>query len=202
MVKGRPREFDKEQAAAAALDVFWRKGYEGTTCEELLEAMDIKPGSMYAAFGDKRALYDVAFELYCQKTVEIIMNVLEGPGSPLGKVRSLVEFWGEHMTQPHGKGCFIDSALIEFGQSDQGVANMARNIADRLRQTIETQLVQAKEIGELQATADPRALAAFLVNTKQGLTVMARAGTDKETIQGVIQTSLSLLQPQMEPDTE
>ncbi len=193
MTRGRPREFDEKQALTAAMDVFWRKGFEGASCDELLTAMGINCGSMYAAFGDKQALYDKAFELYCDTVFATGVGMLDGPGTPLENVRKLVQCWGDFMSMPECKGCFIQNTLIEFGTHQDGVAKVARRLLKRLQTMLETKLLQAVETGELAAEADPASLAAFLVNTASGLHVMGRAGADEQTIRGTVRCALMLL---------
>lgn len=194
MSRGRPREFDEKKAVQAALRVFRRKGYEGATCEELLGAMGINSGSMYAAFGDKQVLYDRAFDLFCETAMAQGMQALNGPGTALQNVRALVECWAGFMTAPGCKGCFIDHTLVEFGTERKGVAALARRATQQLQGILEEKLTAAREAGELTGPIAPKELAAFLVNTKQGLSVMARAGAKKEAIRGVVATTLKLLQ--------
>ena len=194
MSRGRPRQFDEDQAVGAALAVFVREGYEGASCETLLAAMGMNSGSMYAAFGGKRGLYERAFEMFRDRAVGMAVRVLDGEGSPLERVRALVNLWAELMSKPGSTGCFIDSTLIEFGGEKRGVGEMARTVARSLQDKLESLLVEALEAGELAPEADPAALAAFLINTKQGLSVMARAGASKKTIRGIADTTLSLLE--------
>lgn len=193
MARGRPREFDEEQAIQAALAVFRRKGFEGTTCDDLLLAMGINSGSMYAALGDKKKLYDKAFELYCDQAVGQGMRILDGPGTPLENIKALLNCWRDVMSSPDCKGCFIDSTLLEFGHEKEGIAELARRMTKRLRDTLEQKLTEAKQAGELSASVDPAEVAAFLINTKQGLSVMARAGVDKKAVHGIVNTALSVL---------
>ena len=193
MTRGRPRQFDENLALEAAMNVFWRKGFEGASCEELMTAMGINCGSMYASFGDKQALYDKAFDLYCQEVFARGMEVLDGPGTPLENVRQLVQHWGDYMSQPDCKGCFVANTVIEFGKHQQGVAALARQVLRRMQNLLESKLVQAVEAGELSSTAKTSELAAFLVNTATGLNVMARAGADEQSIRGVVNSALLLL---------
>ncbi len=148
---------------------------------------------MYAAFGDKQTLFDRAFDLYCETMFKQGIGVLDGPGTPLENVRSLVECWGEFMSQPNCKGCFIQNTLIEFGKNQDGVAKLARQLLKRLQTMLESKLTEAAEAGELSPGADPIALAAFLVNTVSGLNVMARTGADQKTIRGAVDSTLLLL---------
>ncbi|NOY42061.1 MAG: TetR/AcrR family transcriptional regulator [Planctomycetes bacterium] len=193
MNRGRPRQFDEKKALLAAMEVFWSKGFEGASCDELLAAMGIKCGSMYLAFGDKQALYDRAFDLYCETEFLRGMEILDGPGTPLENIRTLVQCWGEHMTQPDSKGCFVSNTVIEFSKQPDGVAQLARQVLKRMQDVLENKLKQAADAGELRDGANPAALAAFLVNTANGLNVMARARADKKSIQGVIDSTLLIL---------
>jgi TetR/AcrR family transcriptional regulator, transcriptional repressor for nem operon len=193
MPRGRPREFDEKRALAAAMGVFWRKGFEGASCDELQAAMGIKSGSMYCAFGDKQSLYDKAFDLYCDTVFQQGMEILDGPGTPLENVRALVQCMGEGMSAGDCKGCFVGNTLIEFAAENEGVAEMARRMMNRLQDALEKKLGAAREIGELGDHVDPEEMAVFLVSTAQGLNVMARAGADEKAIRGVVNTTLSLL---------
>ena len=194
MARGRPREFDEKLALEAAMEVFWRKGFEGASCEALLSAMGLNSGSMYAAFGDKQTLYDKAFDLYCETVFSKVLELLEGPGTPLENVRTVFQCMGEQLSSPDRKGCFVGNTLIEFGAENKGVAEMARRMTKRLQDKFEQNLVAAQEFGELPESANPTDLAAFLVNTAQGLNVMAKAHAGKETVQGIVNTTLAMLQ--------
>ncbi len=175
------------------MDVFWRNGYEATSCEELLAAMGINSGSMYAAFGDKQALYDKALSHYCDKMLAEGMRMLNGPGTPLEQVRAVVKFWADFMTQPDCKGCFVDSVLIEFGKEKRGAAVIARQLTGRITQAFESKLTEARKSGELSNPTEPAELALFLLNMKQGLSVMSRAGAGESSIRSVVKTALAML---------
>ena len=193
MGRGRPREFDEKQALEAAMEVFWRKGYEGASCEDLLSAMGLNSGSMYAAFGDKQALYDRAFDLYCDTVFCKGLEILDGPGTPLENVRALVQCMGDHMSSGECNGCFVGNTLIEFGDQNKGVAEMARRTMKRMQDAVEKKLKAARRSGELSGDGRPTDLAAFVMNTAQGLNVMSKAGADEKTIRGIVSTTLSLL---------
>ena len=84
---GRPREFKEQEALSQAMEVFWHKGYEGTSVQDLLEGMGINRGSMYDTFGDKRTLFLKAVEYYRSHVVSRLVAKLAVPGSPLGNIR-------------------------------------------------------------------------------------------------------------------
>src|SRR3954467_2531468 len=79
--KGRPREFDVDEALAAALRVFWTKGYEGASLTDLTEAMEITRPSLYAAFGNKESLFRKALDLYEREKLAYVGEALKAPTS-------------------------------------------------------------------------------------------------------------------------
>ena len=143
----------------------------------------------YRMFQSQRALYEKAFDSYCQTNFAGVLKILNGTGSPLENVRALVSCWGNMDC----KGCMVLNTLVEFGSDSKGVGKLAKKVVERLRQEFEEKLTAAKDAGELGKTADPKELAAFLVNTAQGLNVSAHAGAGKEVRQGVVNTTLAVL---------
>ncbi len=192
MVRGRPREFDEEKALQAAMEVFWQKGYEATSCDDLLSAMGINSGSMYAAFGDKQSLYQKALEYYCHNQLHQLTDGLEnGPGTPLERIQGMFQMMAANVTERGYKGCFIGNTLLEFDNDSIHIIEMASNAMKVLQEAIKKTLTAAKQEGELSTSAKPATLAAFLANTAQGLNIMSKAGTDKKTMQAIVQTALT-----------
>lgn len=173
--------------------VFWRRGYEAASCDELLAAMGINCGSMYSTFGDKRALFEKAFDLYHREVFSKMAGIIEGEKSPLENIRNLVKCWEKGMTESACRGCLVSHTLIEFGDSDDPIARRAKTLLEQVRLAIEKQLRAAKRAGELGDAVAPKDLASMLVNTAQGMTVMARAGADKSTFRGIIRSTLAML---------
>ncbi len=194
MPRGRPRQFDLEQALEAAMVVFWSEGYEGASCDRLLEAMDINSGSMYSAFGDKRALYGRALDHYAETVLSGVEATINTPGSPLASVKKFIRN-AESFAKAEGcKGCLITNTLIEFGGEDDQLAEKARTIMSRMIRMFEKRLKEAKELGELGPSADPKALAAFLVSSLQGLSVLGRSGVDASVIRHTVRTILGVFE--------
>lgn len=193
MTRGRPKTFDETQALQAAMEVFWKRGYEDASCDELLAAMGINCGSMYSTFGDKRALFEKAFDLYVETVISQGLAILHSTESPIENVRKLVGCWGEFMSDPDCKGCFLGTVLMEFGAKGGPVAEKARALVARMQAALEEQLTKAHQLGEIRGDLNPKDMAAFLVNTVQGLSVISRTKVGTESIQGVIRTTLLML---------
>ena len=148
---GRPKRFDESEALREAMLVFWRRGYEAASCDELLAAMGINCGSMYSTFGDKRALFEKAFDLYHAEVFSKMASVINGTGTPIENVRALVKCWEKGLAESECRGCLISHTLIEFGDSGDPIAKRAKKLLDQVRSAIEKQLRAAKRRGELRS---------------------------------------------------
>ncbi len=120
-ILGRPREFDEDVALAAIMDVFWAKGFESASMAELVRATGLKKGSLYAAFGDKRAMYHKALALYDRTQIDSMVQGLKGAGSPLARIdRFLQSAVGGMPGQGDARGCFLCNASIDQAPIDPG----------------------------------------------------------------------------------
>src|SRR6266403_5482533 len=140
----RPKEFDQEQALRKAIGVFCRQGFAATSTDELMRAMDVGRQSMYDTFGDKRALFLKALEMYVTESVHSITVELERPGSALAAVQNALVTFAQRKDLSSAEGCMGLNAITEFGQRDAAVTLITRNAAHVLRQTLMHVLTRAK----------------------------------------------------------
>lgn len=195
MPAGRPREFDRQEALHCATDVFWRKGFENTQIEDLLEAMGIGRGSMYAAFGDKRSLYLESLQAFVERAHSFYRDkILAGPESPFRNLCHFIARWPEMAEKGFGRGCFITNALMERAAIDEDVARITSAAIKSEELMIRGVLSEAQESGELPPTRDPAMLARAIVNARLGMTLQARLGASLAGVQAVSETTLALLQ--------
>ena len=191
----RPKEFDPDEALDKAMHVFWHKGYEATSMEDLLAAMDINRGSLYATFGDKRQLFLKAMDRYCAGGgIGSRISILTQPGPALPLIRRFIAAMLEFgLSDPQRRGCLITNTVMELAPHEQEIA---RKVAGRFQMAEEaffTLLSRAQQEGELAPGKDPRALARVLVTMMQGTIVMIKAGIPADQIRQTADTALSIL---------
>lgn len=187
---GRPPSFDRGAALRAAMLAFWRHGYEGTSLAELTAAMGISPPSLYAAFGDKRALFLEAVRLYAGDAAEQDAAAAAAPSARAAAEAllraSALAFTGE-ATPP---GCLVASAAASGPETSaevrEALAAVRRATAARLRRRIERDVAE----GALPADADPEALAGLVVAVVQGLSALARDGAGRGALLAVVEQAL------------
>jgi TetR/AcrR family transcriptional repressor of nem operon len=188
----RTKEFEPLAALDAATELFWRKGYEAASMRELLDAMGIGRGSFYDTFGDKHTLFLSALDRFQDVRTSWVEDVLRGDGlDGIEEVfrRSLD---GLFQFQPP-RGCLLANSAVELAPHDPDVAARISEYIGRTEDAFYGALERARDRGEIPSDSDPRALARFLVNTLHGLRVLARAGTDRETLEDTVGVALQAL---------
>lgn len=191
----RPKEFNPDEAIEKAMHVFWHKGYEATSMEDLLSAMNINRGSLYATFGDKHELFLKAMDRYCTGGgIGTGISILKQPGPALPLIRRFISAMLEFgLSDPQRRGCLITNTVMELAPHEKDIA---RKVSGRLQMAEEafyTLLTRAKQEGELSKGKDPRTLARVLVTMMQGTIVMIKAGTPADAVRQTATAALAIL---------
>ncbi len=179
MTRGRPREFDEEQALAEAAQLFRERGYEPTSMLALSEVMGMGEQSIYNAFGSKENLFQQALDQYCLE-IERDLQVLLPPTASLEAIESLFST----VVNVLGRGgptCLVAQTCIRFDEVDQVSMRTASKCMRNIEKFFLNAVKNAVDRGELLCD-DPRTVARFLNMTMQGLSVMARSGTPKKAL--------------------
>ena len=191
----RPKAFHPDEALEKAMGVFWLKGYEATSMEDLLAAMGINRGSLYDTFGDKRQLFVKALDHYCQGIVGAKFGLLSQPGPALPLLRQFLSGMLEGaLADPQRRGCLLANTVMELAPHEADIAAKLRRSLQMGEDAFLNLLVRAKEQGELRPDQDPRALARFLMTLFQGVIVMIKSGASEETIRESVAIGLAVLE--------
>lgn len=187
----RTKEFDPDSALRAAMDLFWRKGYEATSMQDLVDGLGIGRASIYATFGSKHELYLLALDRYAEERRLEALERLARPGPVLPAVRALVRAILEGaLTDP--RGCLMTNTAVECAPGNRPVTRRVESNWDGLETSFAGALVRARSQGELAMDKDPLALARLIVTLVQGLRVMAKV-PDPRRMRDAVDLVLSLL---------
>ncbi len=187
---GRPRSFNIDTALDRALQVFWKKGYEGASLSNLTRAMRINRPSLYAAFGDKESLFRRALDRYMEQETRYWQDAVDAP-TTLEFVERLLHGAADSMTcSAKPGGCLLVQGALACSAEAEPVR---RELATR-RQAgelgIRDRLIRAKKEGDLPAGADPKELAKYLTAVMQGMAVQAAGGATRSDLRRVADTAL------------
>ncbi|MEU9867612.1 TetR/AcrR family transcriptional regulator [Actinomadura sp. NPDC048021] len=191
--RGRPRAFDRDAALTAATRLFWERGYEATSVGELTEAMGIRPGSLYAAFGDKKSLFEEVVHSYGRSPAGAFMGVAldEEPTAYGAFARILREAAANYADPSHPAGCLTISAATNVTPQDAEVAAFLRDLRNRNLEVFRSRLQAARQAGELPAATDPGALASYFAAVIQGMSQRACDGASAAELTEIAELALA-----------
>lgn len=193
--RGRPRSFDPDVALRRARDAFWTAGYSATSLDDLARATGLNRPSLYAAFGDKRALYIAALRKTREDMAVAMAAALGAPGTLR---QSLMLLYGgaasAYLAGEGGqRGCFLIGTGVTESLPDPEIRQeMAASIAV-MDEAFEARLVRAKAEGELPAGVDAAALARVATACMNTQAIRARAGADEAELMAVAKAAVDLI---------
>lgn len=188
---GRQKSFDTDQVIEQAMLLFWERGYEAASMADLSAAMGLNPPSIYAAFGNKQALFERCAAHYAQSVAAYAPRALAGEATAAQALhRYVFEAIGAFSSEDRPKGCLLVSAATNCGKSSLGAQDLLAGyrqaseamIADRIRRGIEE--------GDMPASAEPGLLAKYVAVLIQGLAAQARDGATADELHSVAELAL------------
>lgn len=191
---GRPKTYDRATVTAAAMELFWQRGYHDVSTRELVDAMGINMNTLYTEFGTKAGLFNAAIEHYEHHVVPLYIGALEQPDASIDTVRDVLNaFPAFARTGDVLPGCLITNTATELAPTpDTSHQSMARYI-DRLTDAF-TNALQNSTTG----TPDVTAMARFLTTTMLGMFVMIRAQTSTHVLQDTVDTALDYIESKLD----
>ena len=187
---GRNREFDDEAVLDRASRLFWRRGYEVVSVQELEASTGLGRGSLYNAFGDKEGLFLAALERYVDRHGATPFRHLAERDVGRG-IRRMLEAIVERMSDPaNPRGCLLTNTSLAHGSGssriDAAVAGKVREMEGLLEEAI----ARAREEGQIEADASPRRLARFYGAVAQSLGVMHKALGNEAGLRAIVETAM------------
>ncbi|NJM08904.1 TetR/AcrR family transcriptional regulator [Candidatus Gracilibacteria bacterium] len=191
---GRPREFDRDRAVQQAMELFWRRGYEATSVQELGSAMGLNPGSLYNAFGDKHSLFLEALQCYQNREYTAACDNFRRWGTGRVAIERFFVFVVDYdLADTDRKGCLMVNSAAELADHDLDVK--ARVLASRTQMAtlFHTAIVQGQQVGEIASLRSATELAEFLVNALFGLRITVKVQHDREVLLAIVAATLRAL---------
>lgn len=196
--RGRPRGFDPDTALGRAVGVFWAKGYDGASMAELTAATGLSKPSLYAAFGDKEALFASAIERYGATVYEPAVAAFEAEGDIRAGARALMDgarglALGAGTADACPRGCLLFSAAATVAPALEGVGPRVSAILDAMAGRLAARLARAVEDGSLAPVPPPETRALMLVDAMSGQAIRARLGVPADRLAAEAEASLSVV---------
>lgn len=193
MAAGRPREFNYDDALEKAMQVFWKKGFEGTSMPDLTEAMGMNRPSIYASFGNKEELFHKAFGRYQENSEAFFRDALNAPTAREAMERFLCGAACAFSSNKNPRGCMAVQGALACSDSAEPIRQAAIAKREDVFNLVHERLKKGVIDGDLQKSADPKALARFFTAVLHGMAVQSAGGLKKDDLNAVATQALSVL---------
>jgi AcrR family transcriptional regulator len=193
--RGRPRAYDTEAALKRATESFWRSGYSGTSLDSISAATGMNPPSLYAAFGNKHALYLEALAHYWEISLAATRDAL-AQDRPLDE--TLMAAYDAALSiyfsgKGNARGCFVLGTAVTEAVEDAAIRSSVATGTAMIDADFEARFRTAQEKGELKPDADPASLAILATATLHTIAIRARAGARRDELREVARKAVSVI---------
>jgi TetR/AcrR family transcriptional repressor of nem operon len=193
-VMARSKDFNENDVLAKAVSLFWLKGYNGTSMQDLVDALGISRSSLYDTYVDKHTLYLKALEFYRDSSGSQLYDIVAQTASAKEALEQLLRFVinGLLKDKEH-KGCFMVNAEVEVAPHDAEIRDIVCKNDQQVEEAFHRAVRKGQDSGEISGKKDARALARFFLNTVKGIRVSAKSTSDRAFFDDIIKSSLSVL---------
>jgi TetR/AcrR family transcriptional repressor of nem operon len=186
------RQFDVDEVLDRAMTLFWTRGYEATSIQDLVEATGINRGSLYATFGDKQGAFLAAVDHYLEAVANSLVAELSDPDPRRAIERMLDSIIRRNSDPRFPRGCLITNSALECPSSGDAIARKIMHAVGQQESAIYRVLRRAQDEGSLAANRDTRALARFFLGVAQGLNVVNKAVANPEMLKDIARTAMKV----------
>lgn len=192
--RGRPIEYDRDQALERATDVFWSAGFSASSLDALSEATKLTRPSLAGAFGDKQALYIATLERYRDLSIEGLSDALSGNRDLKTELADMFSRAADaYLAGDEARGCLLIGTASVEAVTRSTVRDMLRQSLAAFNAIIEGRLRKAIDTGELPTRADAAELASMISAVMHSMAVIARAGEPRSALDGLAETAIRLI---------
>ena len=188
----RAKEFDYERTLEKAQCVFWEKGYEATSIQDLVQATGVNRASLYGTFGGKRELFLLALRRFQCRSDRNAGNVAPDMQPGLHKIRAVFRSAARHTLQDP-RGCLLVNSVVELSAHDGDILGLGKSAREHVEAFFAGCLKAARTRGEIGSSRDLRALARFLTNSLFGLRLIAKMQPNRQLVDDIVTTTLAVL---------
>ncbi|AHK17633.1 TetR/AcrR family transcriptional regulator [Thalassolituus oleivorans] len=195
----RPLQFDRQKAIDAAMGVFWEQGYSASSLQQLLDAMQINRGSLYAAFSDKAGLFKEVIDNYQSRIQAIVIRLLSNELDPAKGIKDVFELTLLALTKDSlALGCLLVNTINELSPIDSDLANHAAKKLDAVEQAFITACKRAQTLNQMTTEITPESAGKMLMTSMIGLRVQSRRGVEISDLEQSISPLLNMLMPTLD----
>jgi TetR/AcrR family transcriptional repressor of nem operon len=190
----RTKEFDTCEVLDKAINLFWDKGYNGCSMQDIVDGLGLSRSSIYETFGDKRQLFLEALKKYQREAMEALeKNINATPDFRQVLAKMFDAILAENVNGSIQNGCFMVNSAVELAAHDPEIAAIVKANQQEMENILYKAIKKGQQSGQINISLPARAIARFFHTCLSGIRVTARSGADRKTLEDIIKVSLSVL---------
>ncbi|NHA07867.1 TetR/AcrR family transcriptional regulator [Mucilaginibacter sp. HC2] len=190
----RKKDFDEDELLGKAAELFWRKGYNGTSAQDLVDCLNINRSSLYNTYTDKRTLFKKSLSLYQTQQTGAMLSMLAKATDPEATIKQIFDgLIKESVEDQLLKGCFMVNTAVELAGQDKEIGDMVNNNNLSVEDALTQLIAKGQEQGQFGIQKSARTLARFVFANITGIKVAARTGADEQTLRDIAEVATSSL---------
>ncbi len=191
----RTKEFNEDQVLEKAIEIFWHKGYNGTSAQDLVTHLGLSRSSLYDTFGDKQKLFVTALKKYQKQSQDKIVQLFDISENIKKTIQDIFkQAVIESLENRITKGCFMVNSSVELAMHDQEIEKIVQNNTKAMEEIFTNAIQKGQNLGQISKNTDAKVLARFIFNNYSGIRVLARTGeNDKQVYDDIVKAVLSIL---------
>ncbi|MDW8848592.1 TetR/AcrR family transcriptional regulator [Flavobacterium sp. MMLR14_040] len=192
---GRPKIFDEQEVISKATQIFWEKGYEAASAEELLKAMGIGKGSFYLFFkGGKKELYEKSLHQFAANLLSGLRKEIAESENPFEYLKSFFMELADSENINKAKGCFMGNALVEMAAKDEYTGKIIAKLLFELEKIFADVIQNSKNKGIIKTDKSAELIGSHLLNLWNGINVTRRMNMDDASLAALIKFNLEMIE--------
>lgn len=190
----RKKEFDEDELLEKATNLFWRRGYNATSAQDLVDELQINRSSLYNTYSDKKTLFQKALKKYQEQQTEAVLELLNKADDPEKAIKQVFDnLVKESREDTAARGCFMVNTAVEIAGQDQEIGAIVRANNQSVEDALSAIIEKGQKMGQFSTRNTARAYARFLFGNINALRVIARSGGDKSALNDVANIALASL---------
>lgn len=190
----RTKVFNEQEVLDKAMHLFWQKGYNATSAQDLVNTLGISRSSLYDTYGDKHSLFVKALKQYRKERIDPVIKGTDGVEDVEAYIRNFFESVKvEALSDSRSKGCFVVNSVVELAPVDSEIAMLANSIMHDTEEALYKVVKKGQDTGIFTTELSARSLARFVFNSLNGLRVTVKFDTSKKMFDDIVNVCLSAL---------
>ena len=190
----RTKNFNQEEVLDKAVELFWKKGYNATSANDLVNELGLSRSSLYDTYGDKRTLFLKSLRRYREQVVGKMLEMVDDSSNIKETIKEIFAFVIEQdINSKIPKGCLMVNSAIELSNSDFEIAKIVKQNQKDIEDSFEKAILKGQEKGAIATTQSAKSIAKFFYNSITGLRVLLKYNKFKTSIDDVVNVTISVL---------